>query len=96
VSPSRDTTAGSAYLDLQEQARHDRRPVQELMVLYVLEAFLDRLSRSDWRRQLVLKGGVLLAAFEERRPTRDVDLQAQDLANDVVHVRRCGDREGDP
>lgn len=95
MSPSRDTTAGSTYLDLQEQTRHDRRPVQELMVLYVLEAFLDRLSRSDCRRQLVLKGGVLLAVFDERRPTRDVDLQAQDLTNDVVHVPDAGHGDGD-
>ena len=34
----------------------------------------------------MLKGGVLLAAFGTRRPTRDVDLQAQDLANDVDTV----------
>lgn len=87
MRPSRDTTAGSAYLDLQKQARNDRRPVQELLLLYVLEAFLDRLSQSDRQRQLVLKGGVLLAAFGERRPTRDVDLQAQNLDNDADSVR---------
>ncbi len=30
----------------------------------------------------MLKGGVLLAAFDERQPTRDIDLQAQALEND--------------
>lgn len=34
----------------------------------------------------MLKRGVLLAAFGTRRPTRDVDLQAQELANDVDTV----------
>jgi hypothetical protein len=43
-------------------------------VLYVLERFLYRLSISEFRDQFVLKGGMLLAAFDERRPTRDVDL----------------------
>lgn len=34
----------------------------------------------------MLKGGVLLAAFDTRRPTRDVDLAAQDIANDTETV----------
>lgn len=87
-SPSRATTAGRAYLDLQKQARVDHRPVQELFQLYILEAFLDRLSQSPHRDQLILKGGLLLAAFGERRPTRDVDLQAQALTNDAENVRQ--------
>ncbi len=35
----------------------------------------------------MLRGGILLAAFGERRPTRDVDLQVQDLDNDADEVR---------
>jgi hypothetical protein len=87
VSPSRGTAAGRAYLDLQKKARADHRPVQELLVLYLLEAFVDRLSRSRHADRLVLKGGVLLAAFGERRPTRDIDLQAQALSNDADIVK---------
>lgn len=34
----------------------------------------------------MLKGGVLLAAFAVRRPTRDIDLQATGLANDAAEV----------
>ncbi len=87
MTPSRDSASGRAYLDLQKRARAEGRPAQELFQLYTLEAFLDRLSRSAYRDQLVLKGGVLLAAFGERRPTRDVDLQAQALSNDTDIVR---------
>jgi Nucleotidyl transferase AbiEii toxin, Type IV TA system len=83
LTPSRDTVAGRVYLDLQKLARADGRPGQELFQLYVLEAFLDRLSRSDQAERFVLKGGVLLAAFGERRPTRDIDLQALALSNDA-------------
>jgi hypothetical protein len=88
LTPSRDSTSGRAYIDLQKQARADGRPVPELFQLYILETFLDRLSRSADRDRFVLKGGVLLAAFGERRPTRDVDLQANVLGNDADVVRR--------
>ncbi|MGH3481373.1 MAG: nucleotidyl transferase AbiEii/AbiGii toxin family protein [Nocardioidaceae bacterium] len=81
--PSRDTTAGRVYLDLRAQARREDRPTDELLVLYVLERFLFRLSRSEHRGRLVLKGGMLLAAFDERRPTADVDLLARQVSNDA-------------
>lgn len=86
-APSRATPDGRAYLDLRARARDERRPVDELLQLYVLESFLVRLAESRFADRLVLKGGVLLAAFGERRPTRDVDLQAQALDNDVEKVR---------
>lgn len=69
TAPSRATKAGQTYLALRKKAREDRRPVDELLQLYVLEAFLARLAESQLLDQLVLKGGVLLAAFGERRPT---------------------------
>jgi Nucleotidyl transferase AbiEii toxin, Type IV TA system len=49
-----------------------------------LEAVLARLASSQFTERLVLKGGVLLAAFDEHRPTRDIDLQAQALENDTA------------
>ena len=57
------------YLDLQAEARRTGRPTDELFVLYTLERFLFRLSLSPLRRQFVLKGGMLLAALDERRAT---------------------------
>lgn len=84
--PSRETAAGRAYLDLQARARRDGRPTDELLVLYVLERFLYRLSQSSLRDRLILKGGMLLAALDQRRPTGDVDLLAKDVANDVGTV----------
>lgn len=52
-----------------------------MATLYALEGFLRRLAESDNRNAFVLKGGVLLSAFDARRPTRDADLLALDLAN---------------
>ena len=82
----RDTMAGRVYLDLQALARRNGRPTQELLVLYVLERFLFRLSRSDYRDRLVLKGGMLLAALDSRRPTADIDFLANAVANDVETI----------
>jgi hypothetical protein len=83
---SRGTPAADAYLDLQNQARREGRPTQELHQLYVLEGFLARLAASKVRDSFVLKGGVLLAAFDVRRPTKDVDLAALDVTNDSATV----------
>lgn len=82
----RGTPSGDAYLDLQNAARRARRPTQELLQLYVLEGFLARLAASGVRDRVVLKGGVLLAAFDSRRPTRDVDLAGLDVAIDTDTV----------
>ena len=87
MSPvSGDTPAGAAYLALQRQARVLGRNTDEVLQLYVLEGFLARLAASAVRDQFVLKGGVLLAALDARRPTRDVDLAGLDMSNDASSV----------
>ncbi len=40
-------------------------------------------SQSDHRDHFVLKCGVLLAAYEARRATRDIDFAARQIANDL-------------
>lgn len=62
--PSRQTIAGQVYLDVRRLARTTGRATDELLQLYALEGFLDRLTQSDQRDHFVLKGGVLLAAYE--------------------------------
>jgi hypothetical protein len=69
--PTRATVAGRAYLDLRNLARSQRRPTDEFHQLYALEGFLARLAASAHADKSVLKGGVLLAAYDARRPTRD-------------------------
>lgn len=80
--PTKSTPGGRAYLELQNRARRERRPTQELQTLYVLERWLARLDESPHAGEFVLKGGVLLAVFDARRPTADADLLARNLAND--------------
>jgi hypothetical protein len=86
TTPTRATISGRAYLDLRRKARQDRRPVDELLQLYILECFLARLTVSRFADQFVLKGGLLLAAFGERHPTRDIDLQAQTFDNESAVI----------
>ncbi|MFG3683773.1 nucleotidyl transferase AbiEii/AbiGii toxin family protein [Micromonospora chalcea] len=86
VRPTRASVAGRAYLDLQRLARRTGRPTDELHQIYALEGFLARLAKSPYANKLVLKGGVLLAAYAARRPTRDVDLQGRWISNDADHV----------
>ncbi len=85
--PTRGSVEGRVYLDLQNKARRDGRPNAELQQLYVLEGFLARLAGSPYRERFVLKGGVLLAAFGTRRPTRDVAFQALHVACETTTVR---------
>ena len=77
----------SRYFALQRLARRQGRDTQELLTLYALEGLLARLATSGHREQLVVKGGMLLTAFAQRRPTRDLDVHAQQLDGDVDTVR---------
>ncbi len=86
IRATKETEAGRRYLDLQRKAKQTGRPTDELIQLYALEGFLDRLARSAHVDRFVLKGGVLLAALDARRPTRDIDLAAHGLDNSAEHV----------
>jgi hypothetical protein len=84
--PNRQNQAGRVYLDLQNRARREKRGTQELLTLYVVERWLARLARSEYVEDFVLKGGMLLAAFGQRRPTVDADALARNLARDTAAV----------
>ena len=83
---SNDTIAGRRYLELQRQAKRTGRPTDELIQLYALECFLDRLVHSKFADTFILKGGVLLAALDARRPTRDIDFAARAIENTTEKV----------
>lgn len=70
------------YRALQRRARNERRGTQELFEFYLLERFLYRLSVSRYRDRFVLKGGLLLTILGVRRPTRDADVLARNIAGD--------------
>lgn len=51
-------------------------PTQEYLIRHTLESFLDRLTHTSHAQDFILKGGVLLAAYGVRRPTKDADANA--------------------
>lgn len=85
-NPTHGTPSTDATLAIRRLARRTGGDVQELQTLYLLEALLARIARSEHHADFVLKGGVLLAAFGARRPTKDIDLLATGIRNDVHEV----------
>lgn len=86
--PTRATAEGRAYLDLRAKAARAGRTTAEYLRLYALEGFLARLAVSPHAASLVLKGGVLLAAYDLRRPTADIDFAALAQSREVEQVRQ--------
>lgn len=82
-----ERTPHRAYAALQRLAREQGRTSQQLFELYVHERFLARLAASPLSHRFVLKGGMLLAVLDVRRPTRDADLLVQGLVNEPEAIR---------
>ncbi|MDN5855189.1 MAG: nucleotidyl transferase AbiEii/AbiGii toxin family protein [Actinomycetia bacterium] len=61
-------------------------PTQEYLIRHLLESFLDRLTRTEHADDFVLKGGILLAAYGVRRPTKDVDANAVSADVTAAHL----------
>jgi len=88
------TDPAEIYRAIQGRARSEAartgRPVatEKLLTRHLLESFLDRLARTDHGGDFVLKGGILLAAYGVRRPTKDVDAEAIDADVSATHLRQ--------
>lgn len=88
TGPTRDTPEGRAYLRLRALSKAQGRATTEFLQLYTLEGFAARLAESQHQHELVLKGGLLMSAFNHRRPTRDIDLLALGLQNDETTMQQ--------
>ncbi len=75
--------AASVLARLRNQAAASGRPFQLCLQLFCQEEFLRRLAASDYKNNLVLKGGHLIYCLTEfnSRPTVDIDFLAHDTAN---------------
>jgi hypothetical protein len=76
------STGDDIYRRVQAWARSEGAktgrptPTAEYLTRHMLESFLDRLTRTRHARDFVLKGGILLASYGVRRPTKDLDAEA--------------------
>lgn len=69
------------YRELQRAARksaQEDQPAssQDFMIRHLLESFVARLVKTRHANDFVLKGGLIIAAYSARCPTRDVDSNA--------------------
>jgi len=62
---------------------------QVVLQNYFFERFLDRLSRSEYEKKFILKGGLLIAAMAglDARSTMDMDATIRSLPLDEEHIR---------
>lgn len=69
---------------LKSRAKSKGLPYQLILQLFCQEEFLRRLSESEYRNKLILKGGLFLFSYSgyESRPTMDIDFLARELSND--------------
>ena len=68
--------AASIRQRLLNRAQKTHRPFDELLQYYSMERFLYRLSQSEYKDKIVLKGALMFIVWEtpRSRATRDIDL----------------------
>lgn len=68
--------SASVHEGLLTQAKHDKRPFNELLQYFAMDRFLHRWSKSSHAKLFVLKGALMLRVWKasEIRPTMDIDM----------------------
>ena len=71
--------AASVRQRLLNRAHAERRPFNELLQYYAMDRFLYRLTQSAHSERFILKGALVMAAWDcpVQRPTMDIDLLAR-------------------
>ncbi len=85
------TSAISVKDRLKNQALASGKTMQEALTAYGLERTVYRLSVSEYVERFTLKGGIFLYALfdgEFVRATRDIDLLAKNLPNNIGNMRK--------
>jgi hypothetical protein len=88
------TTSAEIYRAIQAKARSDAarsgKPAAtgQYLTRHALESFLHRLTQTAHAEDFVLKGGILLTAYDVRRPTKDLDAEAVSASVTADHISR--------
>ena len=82
--------ADSIRARLLNLAKKERIDFQLIIIRFLHERLLYRISVSDYSQQLILKGGAFIYAMQglKSRPTIDVDLLGTQISNDIETL--CG------
>lgn len=70
-------------------SRQNGIPYMTILIRYIQERLLYRLSQSNFRENFFLKGGALLYAYnqEKSRPTMDIDFLGARINNDSDYIK---------
>jgi predicted nucleotidyltransferase component of viral defense system len=81
--------AASIRARLLNVAKKSGRDFDAVLLQYLQERFLYRLSLSRFRRHLILKGALMFLAYDMSllRPTRDIDFLGFSTSNDLDEIR---------
>ena len=81
--------AKSIKAKLLNIAKNKNANYQQLIIRYLYERLLYRLSVSQYKEKFYLKGGALLYAFEKDlpRPTLDIDFLGLKIYNDIETIK---------
>lgn len=82
--------AASVLARLKNKSKEQGIPLQQLLNLFCQEEFIRRLSRSNYKENLILKGGFLLYSISgfTTRPTVDADYLLKNYSNDLDTVEK--------
>jgi len=80
--------SASIFNKLFALARKEGRDFNDVLMRYLQERFLYRLSVSDYKNKFILKGGFMLTVIDlpASRPTMDIDFAAKQIKNDIAGV----------
>ncbi|NLU10058.1 MAG: nucleotidyl transferase AbiEii/AbiGii toxin family protein [Tepidanaerobacter acetatoxydans] len=82
--------AASVLARLKNKSKEQGIPLQQLLNLFCQEEFIRRLSESNYKENLILKGGFLLYSISgfTTRPTVDADYLLKNYSNDLYAVEK--------
>jgi hypothetical protein len=82
--------AASVRARLLNIARQYHIDFNRVLLMYFQECFLNRLACSKYKKQFVLKGGLLFYALDPliARPTKDIDFLGQGILNKPNEIER--------
>lgn len=74
---------------LKNLAKAAGREYNFVCIQFMQERFLARLEKSDYQQHFILKGALLLLAYDftQLRPTKDIDLLGNHIANDEEEIK---------
>ena len=81
--------AASVRARLLNLAKEENINFNQILLLYLQERLLYRLSISKYKNKFFLKGGVLILSLTDfkTRPTKDLDFLAKNISNDPEQIK---------